>query len=98
MGESAAPNGVRRVAHRAANDFPGNVTVSHPLHCKEPTVGEIARRLNEPLHRIEYVIRSRGIQPARIAGNVRIFSEDHVARITAELRQIDGKKGGGLGS
>lgn len=54
-----------------------------------PTVGEIARRLGESLHRIEYVIRSRNIQPTSRAGHVRIFAEADVAHIADELRQID---------
>jgi hypothetical protein len=54
-----------------------------------PTVGEIARRLDESLHRIEYVIRSRNIQPTSRAGHVRIFAEAEVAHIADELRQID---------
>jgi len=54
-----------------------------------PTVGEIARRFGEPLHRIEYVIRSRGIKPLGRAGNARVFSELAVERIGEELRRID---------
>ncbi len=57
-----------------------------------PTVGEIARRLGESLHRIEYVIRSRNIQPASRAGHVRIFAEADVAHIADELRQIDARQ------
>lgn len=57
-----------------------------------PTVGEIARRLGESLHRIEYVIRSRNIQPAGRAGHVRIFAEADVAHIADELRQIDARQ------
>jgi Bifunctional DNA primase/polymerase, N-terminal len=37
-----------------------------------PTVGEIARRLNEPVHRIEYV-RTRDIKPTGVAGNARVL-------------------------
>jgi hypothetical protein len=33
------------------------------------TIGEIARRLGQALHRIEYVIRSRNIQPTSWAGH-----------------------------
>ncbi len=54
-----------------------------------PTVGEIARRLGESLHRIEYVIRSRHIKPASRAGHVRVFAEADVAHIADELRLID---------
>jgi len=57
-----------------------------------PTVGEIARRLGESLHRIEYVIRSRNIPPASRAGHVRIFAESDVARIAGELRLIDNQQ------
>lgn len=57
-----------------------------------PPVGEIAHRLGEALHRIEYVIRSRNIQPASRAGHVRIFAEADVAHIADELRLIDARQ------
>lgn len=57
-----------------------------------PTVGEIAKRLGEALHRVEYVIRTRSIQPAGRAGNVRIFAEPDVALIAHELRLIDARQ------
>jgi DNA-binding NtrC family response regulator len=57
-----------------------------------PTIGEIARRLGEPHHRIEYVIRSRGICPSGWAGNARIFSENAVEEIAMELKRIDSAK------
>ena len=60
-----------------------------------PTVGEIARRLGEPIHRVEYVIRSRDLQPSGRAGNCRIFTDADVAYIAAELRRIDAEKKGG---
>jgi len=50
-----------------------------------PTVGEIARRLNEPIHRVSYIIRSRGITPGGWAGNSRVFAEADIQRIAAEL-------------
>ena len=59
-----------------------------------PTVGEIARRLNRPLHRVEYVIRSRDIKPAATAGNARVFSEADVDHIESELARIDRDKSG----
>ncbi|MFH1924152.1 MAG: MerR family transcriptional regulator [Planctomycetota bacterium] len=58
-----------------------------------PTIGEIARRLGEPVHRVEYVIRSRNIPPVATAGNARIFSEAAVDRIASELRRIDEERG-----
>lgn len=57
-----------------------------------PTVGEIARRFDVPIHRVEYVIRSRAIQPTLRAGNIRVFSEAAADRIGAELLQIRGKR------
>ena len=53
-----------------------------------PTVGEIARRLGEPTHRIEYIIRARNIQPCGLAGNARVFTEESVDQIADELRRI----------
>jgi len=52
------------------------------------TIGEIARRLGQPVHRIEYVIRARGIRPCGWAGNARVFPEDAVEVIAAELQRI----------
>ena len=54
-----------------------------------PTVGENARRLGVPLHRVEYVIRSRGIRPTARAGNARLFTDNDVCRIKSELARID---------
>jgi hypothetical protein len=53
------------------------------------TVGEIARRLDQSIHRIEYVIRSRGITPSGWAGNARVFAEADMAHIAGELRRIE---------
>jgi DNA-binding transcriptional MerR regulator len=53
-----------------------------------PTVGVISRDLHVPVHRIEYVIRSRGIQPLARAGNARVFSESDVKMIAEELQRI----------
>ena len=58
------------------------------------TVGEISRRLGQPLHKIEYVIRSRQILPSARAGNARVFSEPHVGLIARELKRIESEKGG----
>ena len=59
-----------------------------------PTVGEIARRLSQPLHRIEYVIRARDIQAVGRAGNCRVFDDNAVERIAQELRRIDAEREG----
>ena len=58
-----------------------------------PTIGVIAQKLGEPLHRVEYVIKSRGIKPVGFAGNARIFSDAAVDRISSELQRIDRDRG-----
>lgn len=66
-------------------------TTSTPL---APTVGEISRRTGVSIHRVEYIIRARNIQPSSRAGNVQIFSEVYVEHIASELRRIDEEKEG----
>jgi hypothetical protein len=57
-----------------------------------PTIGEIARRLNVPKHRVEYIIRARDIKPCGWAGNARVFPEKAVEAIASELQRIDAAK------
>lgn len=54
-----------------------------------PTVGEIARLTGRPVHRVEYVIRTRNIKPRGLAGNARVFENADVERIASELRRIE---------
>ena len=49
------------------------------------TVGEISRQLGSPIHRIEYLIRSRKIQPIERAGNLRVFSDKVLQILRNEL-------------
>jgi hypothetical protein len=60
-----------------------------------PTVGAIARRWGVELHLVEYVIRTRHIQPLGWAGNARVFTEPDVERIGSELRRIATEREGG---
>lgn len=60
------------------------------------TVGEIARRLQEPVHRVEYMLRTRDqLRPVGRAGNVRVFNEADLEFIRSELRRIDEERKGG---
>ena len=53
------------------------------------TIGVIATEFGKPLHRIEYVLRTRPhIRPAAYAGAVRLFDRDAVAMIKHELDRI----------
>jgi hypothetical protein len=56
------------------------------------TVGVIAATLGTPLHKVEYVIRSRGIASLGLAGNARVFDETAVKQIADVLRAMDGKR------
>ncbi|WP_436714405.1 hypothetical protein U8335_15055 [Roseiconus lacunae] len=53
------------------------------------TVGEIARRLDTKVHRIEYIIRSRRIEATGWAGHARVFSEASFDHIASELSRMD---------
>jgi hypothetical protein len=65
----------------------------HNMGCQSlMTVGAIAQRLGQPLHRIEYLCRARGITPKGWAGHARVFDEGDVAYIAYELRRIDEKR------
>lgn len=59
-----------------------------------PTVGEIARRTGHAVHRVEYIIRTRHIEPRSLAGNARVFSDADIEWIVRELRRIDDEREG----
>ncbi len=60
-----------------------------------PTVGVIAERNGASIHQVEYIIRSRNIEPAGTAGNARVFDEAAVQRIASELKRIAADREGG---
>ena len=49
------------------------------------TVGEIARQLGCPIHRVEYLIRSRKLKHFERAGNLRVFSVDVLEQLRDEV-------------
>ena len=53
------------------------------------TLGEIARRLDTKVHRIEYIIRSRKIEATGWAGHARVFSQANLDHIASELTRMD---------
>ncbi len=56
------------------------------------TTGRIARRLGVPLHRVDYVIKTRPhIAPSAFAGRLRLFDAKAVAFIRHELSAIDAR-------
>ena len=62
---------------------------------KLATIGEVAKLLNVPPHRIEYVLRTRPyIRPRAMAAGVRCFDDDAISQIRHELNSIDARHGG----
>jgi hypothetical protein len=58
------------------------------------TVGVLAQKLNQPVHRIQYLLRTRPhIKPAARAGRSRLYREQAVAQLRHELNSIDARAG-----
>jgi hypothetical protein len=56
------------------------------------TVGVLAQKLNQPIHRIQYLLRTRPhIKPAAVAGRSRLYQEKTVAQLRHELNAIDAR-------
>ncbi len=57
------------------------------------TVGVMARELGQPIHRIQYLLRTRPhIQHFAVAGGLRCFRCEAVAQLRYEINLIDAKK------
>lgn len=58
------------------------------------TPGVIAREIDEPLHRVLHVLRTRPyIRPAARAGILRLFPREAIAMVRHELNAIDARCG-----
>ena len=53
------------------------------------TCGEIARRLQVPAHRVDWILRTRGVEPIGRAGCIRIYDEGTVAYVKGEIERQD---------
>jgi hypothetical protein len=59
---------------------------------KVRTSGSIASELNQPLHRVAYILNTRPhIQPIGRAGRLRIYTSQTVAQVRYELNCIDAR-------
>ena len=56
------------------------------------TIGQIVRKCNEPVHRIQYAIKSRNIQPVAKVGNARVFDETDVEQIIGALQEMNSRR------
>lgn len=60
------------------------------------TPGRIAAELRQPLHRVYHVLETRDfIQPAALAGRVRLYRASAIAQVRHELNAIDARRAGG---
>jgi hypothetical protein len=57
------------------------------------TPGVVARELGAPLHRVQYILRSRGIAPAARAGRLRLLDAKGVGAIREALAGMDARRG-----
>ena len=56
------------------------------------TLGQIARRLGVPAHRLKYAIEEYRIDPVRRIGVLRVWSEDDISRMVSALRRIESRR------
>ncbi len=60
------------------------------------TPGVLAANLGEPLHRVQYVLRTRRhIRPTANAGRLRLYDRDAVELLRRELAVIDARRAKG---
>jgi len=73
-------------AHTARGAAPasGVVEVATPPEVLR-TTGTIAQKLSVPRHRVEYVVRTRGIAHCAVAGRTRVYDEQAVSQIHLEI-------------
>lgn len=60
------------------------------------TVGDMARELELPIHRVQYLIRSRNIQPTQRAGLIRLFDEATLTALINEANAIEARRNMGV--
>jgi len=66
------------------------------MHTEPPpalaTLGTVSEQLGQPVHRIAYILRTRKhIQPTATAGRLRLFNQQTIELIKAEIETIDSK-------
>ncbi|MCC5831326.1 MAG: hypothetical protein JJU36_17950 [Phycisphaeraceae bacterium] len=60
------------------------------------TVGRIAAALGQPVHRIDYILRTRpDLKPFARAGRVRVYAPEVLSRLRHELAAQDARRAGG---
>ena len=57
------------------------------------TVGKLAEMTRLPVHKVQYVLRSREIHEVQRAGNARVFSAGTVDAIREAVQGMEARKG-----
>ena len=52
------------------------------------SISGVSKRLNEPVYRLDYAIKTRNIEPAGRLGIVRLFGEQQIVEIQKALQGI----------
>ena len=52
------------------------------------TVGDIAKRVGVPVHRVAYAIEAYEIKPTQRAGILRLFDEDKLEAVRSAMRRV----------
>lgn len=56
------------------------------------TLGKVAQHLQVPVHRVQYIVRSRPhLRPIATAGRLRLFDTKTIEQIAKELQTIDSR-------
>ena len=57
------------------------------------TLGKVAQHLQVPVHRVQYILRSRPhLRPIATAGRLRLFDSKTIEQIAKELQRIDSRE------
>ena len=61
------------------------------------TAGRMAERLGVPIHRVQYVLRTRRVRVSAYAGRLRVFDLAAVEAVRRELAAMDRRRSEGVG-
>ena len=57
------------------------------------TLGRMAEEIGQPIHRVDYVVRTRGIPATAKAGRLRLYGRAAVAAVREEIHRMDRQQG-----
>ncbi len=68
-------------------DFQGDFIMENMV-----TTSAIAKQLNTPFYRVQYLLVSRRIKESERIGNCRLFPQSVVAQLRREIEKIDARR------